>query len=238
MSYTQLNAIAYLIVILYMIFVMRKKTSLKITIVSILTIVVSITIFARIFWVINTIEYFIDGTFGIEELFWMQLGEFKIIGVLIGAIVAIALLCKIFKKDAKLILNSGVEAMFLGAGYTKVVCTIVGCCRGKATTLPWAISYPAYEDYNVHPTALYEVITWWLCFALLHILKKKINNDATRISIVVMIYVLIRMFLLEGLYAGTEFMGSITARITYFTIIAICIIIIIFNQRKNKSFKK
>lgn len=145
------------------------------------------------------------------------------------------ILCKKYKNDRKIIINTTIEALFLAAGYTKVVCTIVGCCVGKPTTMPWAISYPTYQIYNVHPTTLYEVITWWTGFILLHVLKRKIKNDSTRISIVVMFYVIVRMFILEGLYSETQFMGSITARIIYFTIIAICLTIIGINYCKNKK---
>ena len=236
MNYQNLQAIAYVILIIYMIIKMRK-TSKKVMLMTIIISITSLTIFARIFWIIDNIEGFKRGILGLKDIFWMQLGGFKIIGVLIGAIVGMVISCKIFKKDSKIIINSTVEALFLAAGYTKLVCTIVGCCRGKETMLGWGLSYPEYELYNLHPTALYEMITWWIGFIILIVLKKWIKQDSTRISIGVLFYVIVRMFILEGLYEDTPFMGSTTFRIIYSTIICICLGMIFFNSYKNKKTK-
>lgn len=237
MGYQELQVIAYVILGIYILIAMRKKCNAKTIIVSIITIMVCITVFARLFFVIENFQKFLDGIYTIQSALRLKLSNFKIIGVLIGTIIGTIILCKIYKKDAKTIANSVIEAMFLSAGYTKIVCTIVGCCRGKTTNLPWAVSYPQYGIHNIHPTALYEAFVWWISFALLHILKRWIKEDSTRVSIATLFYVVVRMFLLEGLYEGTQFMGSITARIIYCIIILICITIIIVNYLKNRKLK-
>lgn len=241
MQYVILQSITYIIGIMYITLGLGKNISVKRKIASALAIALSITFFARIFWAIENINYFITGVYKINKIFEPRIGNFKIIGVMVGAIIGVLVLCMIYKKDSKKIMNTSIEAMFLTAGYTKLVCTIMGeCCLGKVTSMPWGISYPDRNMYNLHPTALYEVITWWTCFALLHILKNKIKPDLSRISFVVFLYVAIRFFILEGLYADTPFLGNIKARIIYPTIIIICIVIISINtwkkgERKNED---
>ncbi len=95
----------------------------------------------------------------------------------------------------------------------------------------------ATTKVEIKGTFLYEAFVWWISFALLHILKRWIKEDSTRVSIATLFYVVVRMFLLEGLYEGTQFMGSITARIIYCIIILICITIIIVNYLKNRKLK-
>lgn len=238
MAYGDLQIFSYLVVSLYLFFALRKKCKLKTVIISILIICVSITAFARLFWVLENYKDFASGKYDISDIFKLKLGAFKIIGVLIGAVVGTVILSKIFKNDKKAIIDASTEAMFLGAAYTKVVCTIVGCCLGKKTNMPWAISYPERKIFNLHPTTLYEVIVWLGGFALLHLLKNKIKNDSSRISIAVIYYVLLRMFVLEGLYLDGRFLGSPVSRIVYLIVIAICLAIIIKNKKKASKDEK
>lgn len=229
--YEVLQAISYIIVSLYLFFSLRKKCKLSTILVSIVVINLSITIFARLFWVIENYKEFINGIFNITHVLRLKLTSFKIIGVLIGAIIGTVILSKIYKNDKKYIINSATEAMFLGAGYTKIVCTIVGCCLGRE------LITPLFGIYTRHMTALYEAIVWFIGFAMLHLLKKKINVDSTRISIVILYYIFIRMFILEWLYHDGIFMGSTPSRIIFFIVIAICVSIIILNNKKRATEK-
>ena len=233
-----LQAFTYVIGVLYILIGLDKNCSLKKRIVCAIVVALCITFFARVFWAIENFKYFETGIYNWTKLFELRIGNFKIIGVLIGALVGTLILCLMFKKNARSIANASVEAMFLTAGYTKVVCTIMGnCCLGKPTTVPWAISYPEINIHNAHPTALYEVIVWWTCFALLHILKNKVKPDSTRFSFAILIYAATRFFILEGLYRNTPFLGNIKARIIYPTIIILTLIIIGYNSYKEKKGK-
>lgn len=235
MKYVVLQGLTYVIGVIYILFFTKKCSFIK-RLISAITVAIGITFFARVFWAIENYKYFVTGVYDLSTIFQLTIGNFKIIGVLVGALVATFILCKIFKNEAKSIMNASVEAMFLTAGYTKVVCTIMGdCCLGKSCSMPWAISYPKINLYNLHPTALYEVITWWTCFILLHVLKDKVKPDSSRISFAVFLYVATRFFIIEGLYATSVFMGNIRARVIYSTIILICIGIISFNSYKEKK---
>jgi phosphatidylglycerol---prolipoprotein diacylglyceryl transferase len=61
-------------------------------------------------------------------------------------------------------------AVVLGLGLGRVGCFLNGCCYGRPSTLPWAISTSSNKGgATVHPTQLYETIaclglfalTWW-----------------------------------------------------------------------------
>ena len=115
--------------------------------------------------------------------------------------------------------------------------TLIAMIGSEQINANWSTKTGENGIHNIHPTALYEAFVWWISFALLHILKKWIKEDSTRVSIATLFYVVVRMFLVEGLYEGTQFMGSITARIIYCIIILICITIIIVNYLKNRKLK-
>jgi phosphatidylglycerol:prolipoprotein diacylglycerol transferase len=55
-------------------------------------------------------------------------------------------------------------AIVLGLGLGRVGCFLNGCCYGRPTTLPWAVS--AAGGKWVHPTQLYETIACLVLFAL------------------------------------------------------------------------
>ena len=65
-------------------------------------------------------------------------------------------------------------------------------------------------------------------------LKNKVK-DSTRISIAVITYVLIRMFILEQIYENYHAFADTKMTILYLTIIIICIYIIMRDKRKAES---
>lgn len=238
MDYAILQSFTYIIGILYIVIRMGKECNLRKRLLFAVIIAISISVFARLCWALENIKYFMTGVYDITNIINPFKGGLKIIGVLIGAVIGVLILRKLFKEHAQAITNASIEAMFLTAGYTKLVCTIKGeCCLGKPTNLPWAISYPNHNIYNLHPTACYELITWWGCFLLLHILRNKVKPDSSRMCFVVALYVAIRLCVLEGLYAGAQFFGNLKFRIIYLSIIIICLVVIFINDYKNRKNK-
>lgn len=142
----------------------------------------------------------------------------------------------IFKSERKNIFSTILEGMFLCGGVAKIGCFIKGCCIGTKTTLPWSISYPEHGLYNLHPVQLYEAIVLWIGFILLVEMNNKVG-EIEKASIVILFYVLIRMFLLEGLYQGGQFLGSTKMRLLYGTVIIICCILLIVEDKKKGKEK-
>ena len=197
MQYDILIVIAFIISIIYMMFRSRKKVQIKQKVISILIVVFCAVIFARIFWVIEKIEYFLSGIYNISEALEFGIGKFKMIGVLVGTIIGMLWVSKIYKDSSKDIRNVVIEGMFLFAALAKFVCAIKGvCCFGKETGIDFGISYPDKNMFNLFPTAYIEASVLFSCFLVLHILKRKIESDQIRISFFFSIYILIRICLL------------------------------------------
>ena len=78
--------------------------------------------------------FIVDGGGNIPELFKLSFTRFKISGVLLGGIVGVILLRKIFPKYKSEITNTIIEATFLGAGVTKLECFGINCCRRFCNT--------------------------------------------------------------------------------------------------------
>ena len=228
----QLQTLAYIMLIVYILYGLRK-TTIRVKVVSVVTIILALTIGARLFYVIYS------GDTRVDTIFSLKLGYFKIAGGLIGALLGTLLLCKLFQKDKSDIYNSVIEGLFLAGGIAKLNCHLVGCCYGKATTLPWGISYPTISIYHVHPVAFYEAIILWIGFIFLIMTKGKMK-DSSRISISIGFYTIVRMLLLEGLYSGGVWFGTTTSRILYCCMLIVCLIIIIRNYYNNckKSIAK
>ncbi len=63
-------------------------------------------------------------------------------------------------------------AVVLAHAFGRVGCFLNGCCYGKPTDCPWAVSFPG-EGIPRHPTQLYEAAALLLIFCLLRYLDKK-----------------------------------------------------------------
>lgn len=59
-------------------------------------------------------------------------------------------------------------ALGLAAGYpfARIGCFLNGCCYGKPTDLPWAVTFP-YDVVARHPTQLYSMVIGILIFVML-----------------------------------------------------------------------
>ena len=233
MQYDVLIIIAFIISIMYMMFRGRKEVYIKQKVLSILLVSLCAVFFARIFWMIEKMEFFLSGIYNISEVFEFEIGKFKLIGVFLGTIIGIVWVSKIYKDKSKDIRNILIEGMFLFAALAKFVCAIKGvCCFGKETGIDFGISYPDRNMFNLFPTAYIEATILIICFFGLHILKRRIELDEIRISFVFCIYMLIRICLLEGLYANEPFFGDLKDRVVYFIIIIFCLVIIRINEKK------
>jgi len=68
----------------------------------------------------------------------------------------------------------------LGLAFGRIGCFLNGCCYGKATTLPWGITFPTAAPLVArHPTQLYELILDLGLFAFIWWKKDSFSRDGT-----------------------------------------------------------
>ena len=135
--------------------------------------VVSGFIGARIFYIIQFWDYFANAPFDMIK-FWQ--GGLVLYGGLIGGILGFLTFVKLKRLPFLDLLDLFVPAMALAQGFGRIGCFFNGCCFGKPSDLPWAVSFP-FLDHAVHPTQLYEALfCFGLAFFLFLLWKRKLRT--------------------------------------------------------------
>lgn len=114
---------------------------------------------ARVFYVIQFWDYFRSS---LLEIFKVWEGGIILYGGLIGGILGFSFFIWARQLPFMAMLDLFVPGTALAQGFGRVGCFMNGCCFGKASQVPWAVSFPFLSD-PVHPTQLYESL---FCFLL------------------------------------------------------------------------
>ncbi len=134
-----------------------------------ITTVVSGFIGARIFYVIEFWDYFRSSPIDAIKI-WE--GGIILYGGLAGGLLGFTLFVRLKRLSYLSMLDLFVPALALAQAFGRLGCFLNGCCYGKASTLPWSVSFPAL-DHRVHPTQLYEAAFCFLLAAFLLILWRR-----------------------------------------------------------------
>jgi phosphatidylglycerol:prolipoprotein diacylglycerol transferase len=124
-------------------------------------------------------------------------------GIFFGGLVA-ALVFSFFYMRAQhlpILMTADIFApgLALGHGIGRLGCFAAGCCWGKPTSLPWAVTFNnpnattgVPEGVPLHPTQLYEAFgEGVICLILLHRMKRP-HPDGMIIGMYLMLYGLLR----------------------------------------------
>ena len=129
---------------------------------------------ARIFYVVQNGSFYKDNLLSIVKI-WE--GGLVFQGGLISAIPVAWVLLK--KKKLAFWQTFDVLApyMALGQAFGRIGCFSAGCCYGKPTTLPWAVTFTnpktlAPLGIPLHPTQLYSAAGLFFIFLILLFLRK------------------------------------------------------------------
>lgn len=112
------------------------------------------------------------------DLLEFQKGGLSWHGGLLGGILAIFIYCKIKKYNPFKALDLLMTPTIFALGIGRIGCFLNGCCYGKPTSVPWAMTFPSHRHpIPVHPTQLYEmVLDFAMFFFLLYWWKKRKFN--------------------------------------------------------------
>ena len=145
-------------------------------------------------------------------------------GGLIGGTIAVLYWAK--KHGLSVGLTAGLMAPLsaLGQGIGRIGCFLVGDDWGKASSVPWAMSFPKGidpVDYPVHPTQLYEMTALFIIFGIMWMNRKKIQT----VWMPFWLYLVlsgIQRFIIEFYRKNTPVLASLTlAQVTSIILIII-----------------
>ncbi|MBI5905392.1 MAG: prolipoprotein diacylglyceryl transferase [Deltaproteobacteria bacterium] len=88
----------------------------------------------------------------------------------------------------------------LGLAFGRLGCTSAGCCFGKPTSLPWAITFTdpaslAPLHVPLHPTQLYEAAAGFAIFGFLFATRDRFKTTGMRFWTMIILYGVARSFL-------------------------------------------
>jgi phosphatidylglycerol:prolipoprotein diacylglycerol transferase len=143
-------------------------------------------------WIVVSICYMVGMTFGAKALYDLQHGQFDLQalsstkhylkgglwGGLLAYLVLAAPLAFIFAKRKRAALDLVALSIPIPWIFAKIGCLLNGCCYGKASSLPWAITFPetargAPAGIPLHPTQVYEILIMVGVLVVFKILKRE-----------------------------------------------------------------
>lgn len=146
----------------------------------------------------------------------LSLQSFQAGGVFYGGFLAAVVFATWYTRHARLpflkIGDAFAPAVALGHAVGRLGCFSAGCCWGKPSTLPWAVTFTdpyAHKtigvplDIPLHPTQLYEAAAEALIFLILLWQRKKKSFDGQIFSLYLALYGAVR-FGLEFLRADPD----------------------------------
>ena len=139
---------------------------------------------ARIFYVIGNWSEFSSHPFEILK-FWNVAG-LVFYGGLLGGALAVFLVIRLKRLPFWTIADMAGLSLALGLAIARVGCFLNGCCYGRESALPWAVSFPQETRQTmgilgtqVHPTQIYELLLDLALFAFLLIYRRKEEREGT-----------------------------------------------------------
>jgi phosphatidylglycerol:prolipoprotein diacylglycerol transferase len=156
---------------------------------------------ARIFYVVGHWSEFSGNWLEIFK-FWNVQGLVFYGGFIVGVLAAAAVI-KLRGLSIGVVLDSGGLAVPAALAVARVGCYLNGCCYGKSSNLPWAVTFPKDTQIRmgmpvnpVHPTQLYEIILDLAILVILLAIYKKFRYRGEIMLTFIMLYAVAR-FILE-----------------------------------------
>lgn len=163
-----------------------------------------------------------------ERLVEISPKGFSLIGALLAGGIAGSLVCRVARLDLWRMADSAAPALGLAAAISKIGCFLNGCCYGRETDVPWAVTFPLASPAHwhqvadniamffqplrpVHPTQLYDAAAALMSSALAAWLLRR--QAAAGLPFVCAATTFTGFRLLNRLAAGSEPVTPLTAGI-------------------------
>jgi len=124
-------------------------------------------------------------------------------GIFYGGFIAALVFAYFYMRRQKLPVLATADlfapGVAIGHGIGRLGCFAAGCCWGKPTTLPWAVTFTDKNNTTgvplgvpLHPTQIYEALAEVvICLVLVRLLKRK-HQDGSVIGMYLLLYGLVR----------------------------------------------
>ena len=123
--------------------------------------------------------------------------------VFYGGFIAATVACVVFLRRNRMpflpVADASSLGIVLGLAFGRLGCTSAGCCFGKPTTLPWAITFTdpaclAPLNVPLHPTQIYEAIGGFAIFGFLYLTRDRFKTPGMRFWTMLILYGAARSF--------------------------------------------
>ena len=196
---------------------------------------------ARILYVILEYRSFGGDILGIFKI-WE--GGLVFYGGFLSAFAVGYYLVKKYKMPVWKSLDLFAPAVPLAHTFGRMGCFFAGCCYGKPTNVPWAITFKNPDslaqsvlNIPVHPTQIYESLSNFMIFLFLNWFQKRKSFDGEVTWFYVILYSVMRFaveffradergFVFNGLLSTSQFLSLILVPFSIFMILT---------MRKNKN---
>jgi phosphatidylglycerol---prolipoprotein diacylglyceryl transferase len=157
----------------------------------------------------------LDPTFRANPMEIFSLSTLQSAGIFYGGLIAALLTAYFYMKRSGLPVFKTADlfapGLALGHGIGRLGCFAAGCCWGKPTHLPWAVTFTNPDAQSVgvplgiplHPTQLYESFSEFLICGALFLLSRRAHKPGSIIGSYLALYGTVR-FLVEFLREHDE----------------------------------
>ena len=193
---------------------------------------------SRLFYVFSNPKMFLSNPM---EVFRIWNGGLVFYGGFIFAM--IAAIHYLLKKNLPLFPMADIIASPLALGHFlgRLGCLFAGCCYGKATNLPWAITFTNVNSHAplgvpLHPTQLYAAINNLLIFVFLWFFRRRKKFAGQVFWLYVMIYGVTRscVEVFRGDFRGELILGVLSiSQVMAAAMIVMAVVMLIMLPRKE-----
>ena len=198
---------------------------------------------ARLYYVVCEWNSYKDD---LKSIFDTRSGGLAVYGGILGALLAIFIMCKIRKIPFSAILDFGIPYLPLGQAIGRWGNFFNQEAFGTTTTLPWGMTSEKVQQYlrtncpdldstmPVHPTFLYESLVNLALFFVLLLVRKKSKHNYEATCVYLVVYGLARFFI-ESLRTDSLYLGNTairTSQLLSFILMVIGLVYIFFANLK------
>ncbi len=154
-------------------------------------------------------------------------------GGLVFAFPAALLTVKWLKIPSETAAAAAGLALPLSLGIARIGCFLNGCCGGKPTGLPWAVTFPGTAA-GVHPTQLYEALLDLALFAFLLLVGTRMLEGWDLLLASLAGYSLIRFFM-EFFRQHSDARAGLFFQLFSAAIFGVCTAVLLVRRRGRES---